>query len=301
MLRSRLWRGAGLLLAFPLAAAAAPPLADVHVHYKWNQEDVTSPQAAVDVLNRNDIALAVVIGMPADNALRLEKLAPGRIVPLWSPYRQPGDWSTWAHDKTVPARARQALDSGLYRGIGELHLVGGFAPPADSPVITALAQLAAGYDVPLMVHTEFSRPDYMAKLCRAHPDTRILWAHAGALLSPAQVAGVLGDCPNVWADLAARDPWRFVNNPIADGDGRLLPEWRMLLEAFPDRFMVGSDPVWPVEQLDSWEHADTGWDEYGRFIGFHRNWIEQLPQNLADNLRLRNAQRFFLRQSPGSG
>lgn len=291
-------RAGGLLLAaclaLPWRAWSAAPLADVHVHYKWNQEDVTSPQQAVDTLRDHDIALAVVIGMPADYALRLETLAPGLVVPLWSPYRKPGDWSSWAYDKTVPERARRALDGGHYRGIGELHLIGGFAPPWNSPVIDALARLAAEYSVPLMIHTEFSRPDYLANLCRARPDTRILWAHAGALLSPEQVAGVLRACPNVWADLAARDPWRFVNNPITDDDGRLLPGWRTLLEDFPERFMVGSDPVWPVEQLDSWEQADTGWEEYGRFIGFHRHWLEQLPPALAENIRLRNAQRFFL-------
>jgi hypothetical protein len=284
---------AAVALALPLTAPCAPPLADVHVHYKWSQEDVTTPQQAVDTLIANDIALAVVIGMPADYALRLEALAPQRIVPVWSPYRRPGDWSAWAFDKTVLERAREALESGRYRGIGELHLIGGFAPHWRSPVIDGLAQLAAEFSVPLLLHTEISRPDYMEGLCRARPDTRILWAHAGGLLTPAQVAGVLRACPSVWVELSARDPWRFVNNPTTDDKGALLPEWRALLESFPERFMVGSDPVWPVEQLDSWDRDDTGWQEYGRFIAFHRRWIEQLPGALADNVRLKNARRFF--------
>jgi len=290
-----------VVLALPLAAPCAPPLADVHVHYKWSQEDVTTPQQAVDTLIANDIALAVVIGMPADYALRLEALAPQRVVPVWSPYRTPGDWSAWAFDKTVLERAREALQSGRYQGIGELHLIGGFAPHWRSPVIDGLAQLAAEFSVPLLLHTEISRPDYLEGLCRARPDTRILWAHAGGLLTPAQVAGVLRACPNVWVELSARDPWRFVNNPTTDDKGALLPEWRALLESFPERFMVGSDPVWPVEQLDSWDRDDTGWHEYGRFIAFHRRWIEQLPAALADNIRLENARRFFHGQQHSSG
>jgi len=283
------------LLALPATGRCAPPLADVHVHYKWNQEDVTTAQQAVDTLADHDIALAVVIGTPAEYALRLEKLAPDIIVPVWSPYRTPGDWSRWAFDKTVPERARTALAGGHYRGIGELHLIGGFSPGWRSPVISALAQLAAEYSVPLLVHTEFSTPDYMAGLCSAWPDTRILWAHAGSLLTPAQVAGVLDTCPNVWAELSARDPWRFVNNPIGDDKGALLPAWRELLERFPDRFMVGSDPVWPVENLDSWDQSDTGWQEYGRFVAFHRHWLGLLPSALADKIRLENAQQFFRR------
>lgn len=284
---------AAALLALPLRAQCAPLLADVHVHYKWTQEDVTTPQQAIDTLADHDIALAVVIGVPAELGLGLEQLAPETVVLVWSPYRTTGDWAQWAFDKSVPERARKAMESGRYRGIGELHLIGGFVPDRRSPVISALAQLAAEFSVPLLVHTEFSRPDYMAGLCADWPDTRILWAHAGSLLPPSQVAGVLRACPNVWVELSARDPWRFVNNPIADSDDTLLPDWRALLEAFPDRFMVGSDPVWPVDNLDSWDKSDTGWQEYGRFIGFHRRWLAKLPSALADKVRLKNAQRFF--------
>jgi predicted TIM-barrel fold metal-dependent hydrolase len=282
-----------VLACFPLPAWCAPPLADVHVHYKWSQEDVTSARQALDTLVANDVVLAVVIGMPADYALRLERLAPDRVVPIWSPYRTPSDWSTWAYDKGVLERARQALESGDFRGIGELHLIGGFSPHWKSAVISGLAQLAAEFDVPVLLHTELSRPDYMEGLCRAQPKTRFLWAHAGAVLTPAQVRQVLDACPNVWVELAARDPWRFINNPITGEDGTLLPAWRTLVETYTDRFMIGSDPVWPVEKLDSWDQADTGWQEYDRFIGFHRGWMRQLAPDIEEKLRLTNALTFF--------
>jgi hypothetical protein len=270
-----------------------PPLADVHVHFKWNQKDVTSAQQAIATLIENDIELAVVIGTPAENALELERLAPQRIVPIWSPYRTPGDWSTWAFDKTVLERARAALESGHYEGIGELHLIGGFTPHWRSPVVSGLADIAAEFDVPLLVHTEISRPGYMQGLCAAHPKARLLWAHAGAILTPEQVATVVTRCPNVWVELSARDPWRFINNPITDQDGTLLPEWRELIETFPQRFMVGSDPVWPVEKLDSWDEPDTGWQQYHRFVTFHRGWLNKLPSGLEQQLRLTNALDFF--------
>ena len=263
------------------------------MHYKWSQTDVTTAQQAVEVLINNDIALAVVIGMPADYALRLERLAPERIVPIWSPYRSPAEWSVWAHDKGVVERARKAMETGDYQGIGELHLIGGFAPDWRSPVISGLAKIAVEFNVPLLLHTEISRPDYMIGLCEAYPGTRLLWAHAGAILTPEQVSSVMTRCPNVWAELSARDPWRFVSNPITDKNTTLLPEWRKLIEMFPERFMVGSDPVWPVENLDSWDEPDTGWQEYGRFIGFHRQWLDQLPPELAQKVRADNALKFF--------
>ena len=57
--------------------------------------------------------------------------------------------------------------------------------------------------------------------------------------------------------------------------------------------MVGSDPVWPVEKLDSWEEPDSGWQQYSRFIKFHRDWLNKLPPALENRLRLENAVEFF--------
>jgi predicted TIM-barrel fold metal-dependent hydrolase len=274
---------------------AGEPIADVHVHYKWSQADVTSPEQALAVLERNHVELAVVIGTPAELALQLTNLRPKLFVPLWSPYRTGSDWSTWAYDKKVLERARSALSSRRYHGIGELHLIGGFAPAPDSEVIHALFELAASYDVPILLHTEFSRPDYLDQLCRQHSTTRILWAHAGSLLQADQVEQVLADCPNVWAELSARDPWRFVNNPVVAPDGSLLPAWRALIERHQDRFMIGSDPVWPVDQMDRWDEPDTGWQEYRRFIDFHRHWLAAIDPAIARKIRIDNALEFFRR------
>jgi predicted TIM-barrel fold metal-dependent hydrolase len=287
-----------LLAVFVQDLYAQQPVADMHLHYKWSQQDVTSAAAAVEALARENIVMGVVIGTPAELALELVQLAPEKIVPIFSPYRIGGDWQRWARDPDVVARARAALASGAYHGIGELHLIGGFSPRLEKAlVLQELMQLADEYDVPIMLHTEFSRPAMILQLCRRYPQTRILWAHAGSILSPLQVAQVLDACGNVWAGLAARDPWRFVNNPITDEDGRLLPAWRELLLRYPGRFMVGSDPVWPVEQLDQWDVADTGWQELGRFWAFHRDWLQQLPAADARKIGCENAVAFFRRQA----
>jgi len=286
----------GLLAVFAANLCAQEPVADMHLHYKWSQQDVTSAAEAVAILARENIAMGVVIGTPAELALELARLEPQKIVAVFSPYRTGGDWQRWAYDAGVVPRARAALESGDYHGIGELHLIGGFAPRLDKAmVLRALMRLAGEYDVPIMLHTEFSRPAMLLELCRRYPDTRILWAHAGSILSPAQVAQVLDACGNVWAGLAARDPWRFVNNPVTDADGRLLPGWRTLLLNYPGRFMLGSDPVWPVDGMDRWDEPDTGWQELGRFWEFHRGWLQQLPAAVARKIRCENAVAFFHR------
>jgi predicted TIM-barrel fold metal-dependent hydrolase len=289
----------GLLLLLGVFAAdlcAREPVADMHLHYKWSQQDVTTAAEAVEVLAQQNIVMGVVIGTPAELALQVALLEPRKIVAIFSPYRIGGDWQRWARDPEVVSRARAALASGAYHGIGELHLIGGFSPRLEkATVLQSLMQLAAEYDVPIMLHTEFSRPAMMLELCRRYPDTRILWAHAGSLLAPPQVAQVLDACSNVWAGLAARDPWRFVNNSITDTNGRLLLDWHALLLRYPDRFMLGSDPVWPVEQMDQWDVPDTGWLELGRFWGFHREWLRQLPEAIAHKIGCENAVAFFRR------
>ena len=283
-----------LMLCMPLPLLAGQPVADMHLHYKWSQQDVTTPADAVRILEEQDIIMGVVIGTPAELALKLHSLAPGRIVPIFSPYREGGDWHRWAYDDATVTRTRTALASGQYQGIGELHVIGGFTPPLEKAVVLKkLLKLAAGFDVPVMIHTELSQPDFMLNLCRQFPDTRILWAHSGAILPPGDVARVFEACSNVWGGLGARDPWRFVNNPITDSDGTLLPGWKALLLKYPERFMVGSDPVWPVDQLDRWDEADSGWQELGRFWKFHRSWLAQLPKDVARRIGCVNAVTLF--------
>lgn len=286
-----------LLLCMPAGLAAQARVADTHLHYKWSQQDVTSAVDVLAILEAQNIVMGVVIGTPAELALQLAQLAPDRIVPLFSPYRSGGDWHNWAYDASVVTRAREALATGAYYGIGELHLVGGFAPRMEqAEVLPALLELAAEYSVPVMLHTEFSRPDMLLKLCARFPDTHILWAHAGAILAADDVARVLAACDNVSADLAARDPWRFVNNPITDARGRLLPEWRVLFIEYQGRLLLGSDPVWPVDQLDRWDEPDTGWQELGRFWDFHRSWLRQLPVAVALKIGCENAVALFRRE-----
>lgn len=284
----------GLLLWSANLAADEPlePLADIHLHWKWNQKEVTTPDQAIDILRNNGVELAVVTGTPPELALELEALAPDLVVPIYGVYRLPGDWSNWYRDDSLLERVRKALASGDYRGVGELHMIGGFISDWKHPNISGVFRLAAEFDVPVLVHTEFSRADYLIGFCRAHPQTRFLWAHAGSILPPAEVDRALQSCPNLWVELSARDPWRHVARRI-DEAGKLKPAWRELVLKYEDRFMVGSDPVWPVEQLNPWDEPDTGWQELHRFLDFHRQWLKQLPEAVADKVRLQNGQQFF--------
>ena len=268
---------------------------DMHTHYKWSQEQVTTPEEALAFMDAEDISHAVVIGKPADFALRLKRLAPKRIVAFYSPYRDSMDWFLWQRKETLLPKVEAALKSGDYQGIGELHIIGGgFAKRLDTGVVlNGFLKLALQYDVPVMIHTEFSKPNYFLAICQRHLKSKIIWAHAGAILKPHHVDEVMSQCPNVWSGMAARDPWRYVNNQHTDVKGKLLAEWKSLMLKYPNRFMVGSDTVWPVDELDSWHTADTGWQELGRFWTFHRSWLGQLPDDVANKVKRENAMALF--------
>jgi hypothetical protein len=274
------------------AGDTPPPLADVHLHWKWNQKEITSAEQAIAALRENHVELAVVTGTPPELALELEELAPDLVIPIYGIYRTPEEWSQWHQDSQLLERVRQALQTGRYQGIGEIHMIGGFISDWKNPQIGGLFKLAAEFDVPVMVHTEFSRADYLLGFCQAHPATRFLWAHAGSILPPSEVARALTSCPNLWVDLSARDPWRHLARQI-DDNGSLKPDWRELVVRHADRFMIGSDTVWPVERLNPWDEPDSGWQKLHLFLAFHRGWLNELPEEIALKIRYSNAHDFF--------
>lgn len=286
-----------LLLICGRAGAAGPaPIADAHMHYNWNMAETLTPEQAIDIWRTNNVVLAVVAGTPPELALRLREAGGDWVLPIWSPYLTPEHRHNWFLREDVLEAARRAMAGGRYYGIGEVHLIPGLGPRRDNPVLLGLIELATEYAVPFLIHTDASDYRYLLPLCREHSETTFVWAHAGGILPPEQVGALLEACPNVYVDLSARDPKRYVASPITDDAGRLLPGWREVVLAHPRRFMVGSDAVWPVDQMHSWFQADTGWSMLGEFLEFHRRWIADLPPQLHAALLVDNARRVWLRR-----
>lgn len=283
------------LLALGLAPGAGaedtPPFADIHLHYNWDQAERTSPAQAVERLKANNVVLGVVSGVPSQRALKLREAAGDWIIPLFSPYTHHQGRLDWHQDPEVVDKARRGLESGRFHGIGEVHFIAGSGPKRDNPVFQGLLDLAREHDVPVLIHTESSEHGYFKPVCRNNPEVRFQWAHAGTRLGPEEVGALMEACPNVWTELSARDPQRY--GLLAGEDGELHPGWRELFQRFPERFMTGSDPVWPPGSLHRWDVADSGWERLGQFLDFHRSWLERLPPELARRIRLENALAFY--------
>ena len=270
------------------------PFADVHLHFNWDQEELVPAQEALTILQTHNVALAVVFSTPSANALKLSRLAPERIIPFFSPYLTGHSRNNWYYDKNVLSVARAGLQQKIYQGIGELHVVSGLGPRRDNAVFQGLLKLAAEFDVPFNIHTETSDYRFLAAICQQHPQVRFLWAHAGGVLGPEHSEGIINTCPNVWIEMSARDPVHY--GGLLDETGHLRKDWRALFIKYPDRFMVGTDPVWHAHQVNRWYEADEGWKHYAEFIQFHRKWLSELPDDVEEKLRLKNALQFFKRE-----
>lgn len=278
---------------FASAASDIAPFADVHLHFNWDQEELLSAEDALKILEKHNVRLAVVFSIPSANALKLSKISSGRVIPFFSPYITGHSRNNWYRDKQVLILARQGLASGQYKGIGELHVISGLGPRRDNRIFQGLLELAAEFDVPFNIHTETSNYRFLEPICQKHSKVRFLWAHAGGILGPEHAEGIIKACPNVWIELSARDPHHY--GGLVDDDGRLRTGWKSVMIKYPDRFMVGTDPVWKAHEVNKWYEADEGWLHYDKFISFHRGWLVELPDEVEQKIRLDNALAFFRR------
>jgi len=267
------------------------PMADIHLHFNWNQEEIISAKEVIAILQQNHVSMAVVSSRPSVNALKLRKEAGNWILPIYSPYYKPGIKHTWYRDPEVLIHARKALSSGEYFGIGEMHLVSALGPKRNNPIVLGLLQLAMQYHLPVLIHTDSSSHEYFLPICQQYDKIKFLWAHAGGILDAQEVGALMQQCPNVWVEMSARDPWHY--GQFTDENMKLLPGWQALFEKYPDRFMTGTDPVWNAHQTYRWYEADEGWSHYQQLNYFHRQWMLQLDPGLEKKIRLDNALKFF--------
>ena len=167
----------------------------------------------------------------------------------------------------------------------------GFVPRTDNDEFVQLLQLAHEFQVPMLIHVDSGNAEKFLEICQQWPKVQILFAHAGGNLYPTHVQKILESCANVLVEFSARDPWRY--GGLTDDTGVLLPEWRELVVAYPDRFAIGTDPVWRVTRTQSWDQADDGWDYFEQVLDYHHQWLNDLPVSAQRAVRSENARMFF--------
>ena len=251
----------------PLAVATDLPIFDAHLHYSHDAWDMLPPAEAVEILRRAGVKRALVSSSGDDGQQRMKALAPDLVITELRPYRSRGEIGTWVRDTSVPGYLEQRLAQYRYAGIGEFHL---FGADADLPVPRRMVELAKLHGLHLHAHSD---ADAVQRLFRQWPQARILWAHSG-FERPENVRAMLAQHANLWCDLAFR-------TDHASG-GKVDPEWRKLFLEFPDRFLVGTDSFTPER-----------WHYVGPHANWSREWLADLPREVAEAIAWRNGERLF--------
>jgi len=257
-----------LALLFSLRLAAQP-LFDSHLHYTAGDAQHFNPQAILHLLDQNAITYAAVIGAPSIHLSKLYQLAPERIVPILGVYRHSADKARWTKDKTLIPYLQKELERGYWRGIGELHI---FARDRHSEVFENVIALASARQLPLLIHGD---PAVIDKLYEIAPKQPVIWAHAGTFPYPELVSDYLRRYPNLSIDVSMRD------ERIAT-DGIINDDWYELFVTYPDRFMIGVDT-----------YSTSRWHMLNSAVGTIRNWLAQLPDEIALQLAFVNAAKLY--------
>lgn len=253
-----------LALAMVPANADQLPIADTHIHYSHDAWTIFPPPQIVTMLKEAGVKHAFVSSSSDDGTQLLYDEAPDLIVPVLRPYTRRGQTGTWMDSPEILQHVKDRLSKYEYHGIGEFHV---FGDKTDSIGVRGIVELAKEYDLFLHAHSDQKA---VHNIFKQFPKARVLWAHSG-FDGPDEVAAMLAQYDNLWADLAFRSDHAT--------RGEVDPEWRKLFEQFPDRIMLGTDTYTPER-----------WPLVSYHAEWSREWLNTLPKELAENLAWRNAE-----------
>jgi predicted TIM-barrel fold metal-dependent hydrolase len=114
----------------------------------------------------------------------------------------------------------------------------------------------------------------MEALLAQAPDVPMLWAHGGFDVPEARLRALLEAFPALHLELSFRAG--------VTEDGRLTPTWRALFTDFPTRCLLGMDTYVPGR-----------WVELPELAAAAREWLRQLPAEVARAVARGNAERLF--------
>ena len=121
--------------------------------------------------------------------------------------------------------------------------------------------------------------DAVVRHFQQDPKARVLWAHSG-FERPEKVREMLRTYPTLWCDLA------FLTSHASNG--KVAPGWREAFLEFPDRFVLGTDTFTP----ERWHYVI----EHARWA---RQWLADLPPDVARKIAYENGDRLFGGELPG--
>jgi len=245
-------------------------LHDAHLHYNQNVWKRLPPEQAIQFLVENNIQRAIFSSTPEKGTEMLYALAPDRIIPFIRPYRAYKDVLTWHHDPEIIEYIRAQAAKGIYRGFGEFHM---WIEHLDGKsILPELMQIAAQQNWVLSAHTDIETIEALIKM---QPGVKVIWAHCGFSYEAHEIQALIEKYPTAYCDMSLYEK-------LTDEDDNLTPEWKVLMERHPDRFMVAIDT-----------YKEARWGEVAEHAQFIQEWLVQLEPAAAEMIANGNVSRLF--------
>jgi hypothetical protein len=275
-------------------------LMGIPLQQKWDWFE--SGDRAPDYYLRSDAGLyyyPFVDAMVAEAVLALPAAQRERFDPMITGFN-PTDMYATEHIRRV-----LRLYPGVFSGIGEFSIhkevvspkTVGHTASLRNPALDRILEFAGEVGLLALIHNdvdvilphEGERPTYFddfVDVVRRHPDTTILWAHAGIgrFVEPtADYVSLLEEIlrdeelSHLYFDLS----WDVVAEQIV-GPPATLSAWVALVNAWPERFVLGSDSV---------VAADAG-----SYLGALEAWralLDGIDPDASRKVRLANYERLF--------
>ena len=261
------------------------PIIDVEYHHGGKIEI----ERLIKRMDENGIALTWLgpnERFGSEESIRLNELYPDRFVPTVVH----GDGKLWhSSDKGFLEKLAKDTRSGKYFAMGEFEArhypsstnTRDVHMPVDSEAMQVVFELSSETGIPFLLHHE-AEDELLPELERMlakYPKAKVIWCHVGRNRNPATwkkfrkpdaVKEFLSKYPNLYFDFLASKPGSKYHGTgyvegimyeISNWGIALDPEWKKVIEEFPDRFVLGSD-------------INTGrFDNYDRVMDTYRNII----------------------------
>lgn len=278
------------------------PIIDVEFHHGGKVEI----EKLIDRMDDNGVAL-IWLGpnekLGSMESVRMNEQFPDRFVPV----TMHGDGPRWhSSDKGFLDDLTRDARSGKYYAMGEfearhypsstnnrdVHM------PVDSESMQVVFGLSAETGLPFLLHHEAEDgllPELERMLVK-YPKAKVIWCHIGRNRNPGTwkkfrradaARDYLKKYPNLYFDFLASKPGskyhgtgqvEGVMYEISSYGVEIDPEWKKVIEEFPDRFVLGSD-------------INTGrFENFDRVIDTYRNIIlKGLRPDVAEKIAYKNA------------
>ena len=189
---------------------------------------------------------------------------------------------------------------------------------ADHPLLLLLARIAAKRGVVIDFHfdvvaeetkapaflsvppnPQVFRPNLAAfeRLLAHDRGARIVWAHAGSdqlgWWTVELSRRLLAAHPNLHMSLRMLPGRAPQNHPLGAGGAGIKPEWRALLEEFPDRFVLGGDQFFVAPTVRGGSPAQQFAQRAPIARQRTRAFLDALPPALARKIAVENAVRLY--------